>query len=104
MTGSFVNHMLSGHVGGPTPVVGMGVTELMWTDRHAGTIHRVSPSGKTVWFSNDTVGGWDHDYGRDFTPNPTAPMKVARLTKRGWTSGGTRVRVGDRSEYRDPSF
>jgi hypothetical protein len=36
-----------------TPVIGMGVTIFHYTDRSAGTIVKISKSGKTIWFSED---------------------------------------------------
>jgi len=35
------------------PVVGDGATELCWSDAHAYTIIKVSPSGKTIWLQRD---------------------------------------------------
>lgn len=38
-TNSLVNHLFArGTIGQPKPIVGMGATLLMWTDRHAATI------------------------------------------------------------------
>ena len=42
-TNSITNWMLSTTKGAPEPVVGMGATILMWTDRHAATIVKVTP-------------------------------------------------------------
>lgn len=39
--GSLNNLMLTGTKGQPTPEVGMGATQLGWTDRHAYTIVEV---------------------------------------------------------------
>jgi hypothetical protein len=46
-TVSLVNHLMArGTIGQPEPVVGMGVTLLMWSDRNAGTIQAVSKDNK----------------------------------------------------------
>lgn len=109
-TASVVNWLSSGTKGQPTPEVGMGVTLLLWTDRHAGTITRVSPSGKTFWFREDTAkrtdtNGMSESQTYEFTPNPDATERCARLTKSGaYKSAGTRIRVGSRSKYHDFSF
>ena len=38
-----------------TPEVGMGCTECWWTDTHACTITRISPTGKTIWYKRDVA-------------------------------------------------
>lgn len=96
------------------PTVGMGITVSLCSDRYAGTIERVSPSGRTVWFRRDTATpniGTDgygpansEFYNYSYEPNPHAPLEIARHGKRGWKSGGNRVTLNVRSEYYDPSF
>ncbi len=107
-TASVTNWLLSGTVGAPTPAVGMGATILMWTDSHAATITRVSPSGKSFWMVQDVATRTDkngmsecQDYA--FTPG-TGPEIMVRQTKRGWKCNRGGVRVGDRREYHDYSF
>jgi hypothetical protein len=40
-----------------------------------------------------------------FTPNTSAPVKIAKLTKKGWKIvKGSRVLVGSREKYHDYSF
>ena len=51
-TGSFINNMMQDSLH-PVPEVGMGATQLMWTDRSAGTIIEVSKSGKKLVFQRD---------------------------------------------------
>jgi len=108
-TGSVTNHLLSGHLGGPAPVVGMGVTFLHWTDRSAGTVVWVSPSGKTIKVREDraTPVGPIHFTERQtytYAPDPLSPVQIFRLTARGWRRKGTSLHLGERSAYRDPSF
>lgn len=108
-TNSVINHLMSGHVGGPVPTVGMGLTVLHWTDRSAGTIVRVSPSGKTFWFTDDTVtrtdsNGMSESQDYTYTSNPASKVHAARLTTRGWKSEGHGISVGYRRAYHDYSF
>ena len=113
-TGSLVNHLMSGHVGGPVPVIGMGATILCWTDRHAATVVRVSPSGKTVWVQQDHAkrtddNGMSEVQSYEYTPNPEAPMKMFRLGKHGWREAGSRgkgngLALDVRRQYHDFSF
>ena len=94
-----------------TPVVGMGVTVLLWSDRHAGTITRVSPSAKTFWFRDDKATRTDNlgmtDSGQKYSyePNPNAPEQKAILTKKGWkVVKGTKILLDVRDEHYDFSF
>ena len=108
-TNSFVNAILSGTKGQPAPVVGMGVTLLHWTDRSAGTITRVAPSGKTFWFREDRAirtdsNGMSEMQSYRHEPDPNSRERRARLRSGAWKSEGTRIRVGDRNTYHDFSF
>ena len=108
-TGSLVNHVMSGSTNQP-PTVGMGATILGWTDRHAATVVKVSPNGKTVTVQQDTATRVDQNGMSDaqsytFKPNPSGTLQTFRLTKKGWRSpGGGYVTFGHRSEYYDYSF
>lgn len=106
-TGSLVNHVLSGS--GTAPKVGDGATILMWTDRHAGTVVKVSPSGKTVTVREDTAtridsNGMSESQVYEYKPNALGKEWKFRLTKRGWRSGSTGVLFGTRQAYHDYSF
>lgn len=111
-TGSVSNWLMSGTKGQPAPEVGMGITLLMWTDRKAGTITRVSSSGKTFWFRADKAirtdnNGMSEDQHYRYEPDPEAGESVARLGHKSgaWKSkGGAQVRLGDRDAYHDYSF
>ena len=105
-----VNNRLLEHVTSPPPSVGDGATLLMYTDRYPATVVKVSPSGKTVWVTEDNVTKWEphpSGYGVEFAPNPNG--KVLKVTKRRngtWKTSpsGEGVRFGSRSAYRDPHF
>jgi len=92
------------------PKVGDGATLLSWTDRFPATVVWVSPSGKTIHLQEDNAVRKDN-YGMsevqqyEFSPNPEAPIQVARLTKKGWkVLKGKQVLIGHRSRYYDYSF
>lgn len=108
-TSSLANHLLSGSVGAPTPEVGMGATILMWTDRHAATIVKVTPT--QVHVQRDRVvrvdsNGMSESQSYRYEVDPTAEVEVFRLTKNGYRKpgGGHGLRIGDRREYHDFSF
>jgi len=115
-TGSLVNHLVS-RSKGLEPVVGMGATELMWTDRHALTIVEVNEKKTMVVVQRDNVkridngGPYTESQDYEFTPNPNATRVPYTLRKNGaWVKlgesmkGGSRISIGRRSEYCDPSF
>lgn len=97
------------------PEVGMGATICLWTDRHAATVIKVSPSGREVTVQHDHARLTNKDgiYGNqtyEYSPNPDGPTEVftlrknGRYTRKGEEMGGTTLHVGDRREYYDPSF
>lgn len=107
--GSLQNLMLSGATTNK-PEVGQGVTEICWTDRHAGTITSVSKSGKSFKWRQDIAtrtdsNGMSDVQTYDFKPNPDSPEKTARQHKNGkFYTDGRVIQVGARSEYHDFSF
>lgn len=102
-----------------TPEVGMGATEVMWTDRHAYTVVAVLSPRKVV-VQRDTATRTDRDprtglpyYGDsqsyDFAPDPDGRTVAVSLRKDGrWRqvggSGGSVFVIGHRSEHFDYSF
>lgn len=124
-TNSLNNHLYSRMTNGqPEPVVGMGATILMWSDRGAGTIIAVTETskGRVLTVQNDSskvVGGSGHDGSAEYEyeRNPNGRIKHFRWAgtwtqvmegakpgtfKKGSVSNG--LRIGEREEYRDPSF
>ena len=106
-TGSLMNHVMSrSHVN--TPKVGMGATILMWTDRKACTIVKVTPTQihvqedkATRTDSNGMSESQTYNYERD----QQAPVLVFRLTKRGYRNNcGNGISIGHRAAYHDYSF
>lgn len=111
-TGSLINHVLSGANGGVTPTIGMGATVLCWSDRHAGTVVKVTRC--TLVVQEDTATRTDTN-GRsevqayDYARNPDGRLWKFRLTKRGWRAEGSGgqgngLLLGDRRKYHDYSF
>lgn len=110
-TGSLTNWMMSDTRNQPTPVVGMGLTLLHWTDREVATITKVSPSGKTFWFKADIAtridsNGMSECQVYSYSPDDTAPERKAVLTRRGrWKEiRGSQIRLDARIAYHDFSF
>ena len=61
-TGSLVNHLYSRMtIGAPEPTVGMGVTMLSWTDRHAGTIVEVNTKKRYIAVTEDSTKRIDNN-------------------------------------------
>lgn len=125
-TGSVINHLHSRAViGQPEPVVGMGATVLLWSDRHAATITNVQQvRGKLiVTVQNDRatlVAGSSHDGSAEYrySRNPGGSenhfrreddgrwqrVVINRQTGRWGKVSGSGLRIGEREEYLDPSF
>lgn len=106
-TASMTNYLMSGTNGQPTPEVGMGATILMWTDRHAATIVKVTRTQihvKQDHAKRTDTRGMSESQEYEYTPNPNAPTIVFRKTKRGYRSQAGSLRIGDRNEYHDYSF
>jgi hypothetical protein len=120
-TGSVVNHLYArGVIGEPTPVVGMGVTLLSWTDRYAGTIMAIQ--GNVLVVTKDDVkrvdnNGFSESQEYEFTPNPNGTPQYFKKDRKGlWVqcrysdngrmviARGLGLRIGERSAYHDFSF
>ena len=99
------------HTKNPKPEVGMGATIYFYTDRHAATVTKVSPSGKTIELQEDKAvrvddHGMSESQSYTFERNPNGRVYTARLRQNGTfkTSTGQGVSLGSRSEYYDFSF
>lgn len=98
------------------PTVGMAATILYWTDRRAATVVGVFRNGTVIHVQPDKATRTDKNgYGGaqeyTFAPNPEAGVQVFSKRQNGQyvrreepLKGGTRVMLGTRSEYTDPSF
>ena len=109
--GSLQNHLIGHATGMPIPKVGDGATIIMWSDRKAATIVRVSPSGKSVWIQQDHAkrvdpNGMSECQEYAYTPNPDAPEREYRLRNGRWkqVGGSHGLLIGERREYHDFSF
>lgn len=115
MTGSLINNLYQ-NSNTIQPEVGMGATVLMWSDRRAGTISRVSPSKKTLWFQSDKAtrvdtNGMSDAQAYEYERQPDAPEAEYTLRKNGrWVRKGSPMKgsgsllIGVRDEHYDYSF
>jgi len=111
-TGSFFNNLMQGT---PTPKVevGMGVTQLCWTDRRAYTVIEVV-SGKKLVIQRDTAiplfQGMTDSQSYEYRPNLDGEKTIITLRENGtWHEAGTTMRsevyaLGYRQEYYDYTF
>lgn len=108
-TGSLVNHIAAAAKQVP-PVVGMGATICMWTDREAGTVVRVSPSGKQCYVQVDNAvrvdkNGMSDCQTYEYTQNQNAAIHKFNLRKDGkWHGQAGWLMIGKRMAYHDFSF
>ena len=129
-TASLVNHLQSRATRGqPTPEVGMGATELCWTDRHACTVVSVEEIGGSkrwrhlIGVTRDTAvrtdkRGMDECQDYTYTSNPQGyvTLYASRPDSGEWVRvrrneagrlvlhKGNGLRLGERDEYHDFSF
>lgn len=92
--------------GGETakPEVCMGVTQYMYSDRHAYTIVEVAPNGKRFWMTRDDCR-YEDGYGKDYKSNPEGARYEVRKFKDKWKIvRGEYVTVGIRDAYYDPHY
>ena len=109
-TSSLVNHIYSNQQA-KTPEVGMGATVLLWSDRHAYTITRVSPSGKTFWMTQDIATRTEEGMtdAQDYTYEQDMNAEEEKVTLRRdgkWKIQqlNDTVKIGVRDEHHDFSF
>lgn len=109
-TASVNNWMMAGSKQ-PIPELGMGATILMWTDRHAATVVKISASGKTITLREDKAtrsdgNGMSDQQSYNYEADPNGRELVARLGKKGWNVSrlGAGLLLGTRSAYHDYSF
>jgi hypothetical protein len=112
--GSLRNQLMSQSSATAPPAelkVGDGMTEVLWSDRHAYTIIGFSESRQTVRVQRDNFhrtddrGYYTESQNYRFESNPEGAVLTLRWSKkRGcYTHKGTPFWPG-RQEYRDPSF
>jgi hypothetical protein len=112
MTNNLMSNIMVDATKSVIPTVGMGITICLYRDRHAGTITKVSPSGKTFWYKRDDVERIDNNGMSDsqtykYTFNDKMPDEKVTLRKNGqWRETGTNyyIVLGTRDEYYDYSF
>jgi hypothetical protein len=125
-TGSLTNYLMSGRQN-IEPTVCMGVTILMWTDRHAGTITDISGpyANRVLSIREDTAtridtNGMSESQTYSYEPNPNGRLWTFKQNRAGrwcecvrnlktgrWNicaGGGSGLRLDDRDAYYDYSF
>lgn len=116
MVGSMVNYLMRTSEQ-PEPVVGMGATIVMWSDRRAVTVIGVTRDHgyDTVRVQFDKVtrtdtNGMSEAQSYSYEPDPDGAIRVYTLRKngrwvrRGETMSGETLLIGHREEYYDYSF
>jgi hypothetical protein len=114
MTGSLVNNIYSKSES-PAPEIGMGVTQLCFSDRHPYTIIDVISSHEILVQSDNAVrvdnNGMSDSQDWEFSPNPRGIKHILTLRKNGaWKCKGDSLKssynwmIGKRSKYHDFSF
>ncbi len=114
MTGSLVNHLMDRTIPA-TPEIGMGVTQLGWSDRHAFTVIDIL-SPKEIVVQRDHAkrvdkNGMSDSQTWEYERNPEGCIYHLTLRKNGnWVQKGSRRKnsdgwaIGRREEFFDFSF
>ncbi len=113
-TNSLVNNLMANSKS-PTPAVGMGATELQWTDRSPYTIVEVKSASRIVVQADSSKridgNGMSESQDYEYSPNPNGRKVVVTLRKNGrWVAegqpakNGTTFAIGYRDAYHDFSF
>lgn len=89
------------------PEVGMGATELSWSDRNPYTIIEIISKNR-IKVQSDNAKHIGEPYTQDWeiTPNPNGQIETLIQTKNGWKvlKGCTKFIIGTRQKYYDYSF
>lgn len=112
MYGNVINRVLETRAPKATPVIGMGVTEYCWSDRHAYEVIEVIDNRHILIraLGSRLIGDWlDQEY--EYFSDPEGRVRKLFLTNKGvWRErigrslGCNRFGLGSACEYRDPSF
>lgn len=91
----------------PAPKIGDGATVILWTDRYAGTIIKITRCQihvqRDIPVRQDERGmSESQDY--TYTADPKGQVYVFRKTKRGYKCGSFGLAIGVRDEYYDYCF
>jgi hypothetical protein len=119
MTGSLINNILSNTKTAIVPVIGMGATELMYTDRKPYTVVEIVDEN-TIVVQEDKAIRLDNNGMSDcqdykFESNPEAPKvtlvkkKTSKVPNSRWVRKGSSIKsnaflIGKRDCYHDFSF
>lgn len=115
MQGSLINRLMEKSAQ-PEPMLGMGATILMYSDRHACTVVEINKNGNIIGVQRDKAERTDNHGMSDsqsyqYSPNTDARVEYFRKRKNGtWVQqgepmkGGTQIALGYRDSYHDYSF
>lgn len=111
-TGSLHNMLADQSGDAARPEVGVGATVISWSDRYAGTIIAVSPSGHRVTWQRDTATrtdglGMTDAQSYRYEQNEQGETREFTRRKDGAyraKNGQARLLIGVRNEYYDFSF
>lgn len=105
--GSLQNRLMEGKQD-IIPEVGMGATELSYTDRNPYTIIKVITNNKIIVQEDscENIGEVCYDNKWRIFPNPNGQIKTLIQTKKGWKEfkGCTRFIIGSRDKHFDYEF
>lgn len=101
--GSFQNRLMEG-AQEIVPEIGMGATELMWSDRYPYTVVEIVSKNRIKVQEDIYTMQSNGDY--EFKSNFDGVIKTLIKTSHGWKvlKGSTYFRLGIRDVYIDPSF
>lgn len=106
-TGSLMNHLYSG-VSVPTLQIGMGATILCWSDRHAGTVVKLTANQIHVQRDKCTrvdKNGMSESQEWCYAADPNSVVEIFRKTRKGYrNTAGNGLLLGTRAEYHDYAF
>jgi len=112
LRGSLTNRLLEVSTM-PKPTVGMDATECWYSDRKAGRIVKVSPSGKSVWFVRDIAtkadsvpygNNWRYQPGNGLAYEYTLRVNGCWIMKGNSAKSGTSLILGVKDHYFDHEF
>ncbi|HHA5789787.1 TPA: hypothetical protein ACOBID_001828 [Enterococcus faecium] len=107
LQGSLQNRMMEGKATSKEIVVGMGATELLYTDRNPFTVIEVKSKNRIVVQEDDAINKATFpDQEWEYSRNPEGQTFELIKTKNGWKvlKKDIRFYIGNREKYYDPNF
>ncbi|AUH49240.1 MULTISPECIES: hypothetical protein [Enterococcus] len=107
LEGSLQNRMMEGSTTNKEIVVGMGATELLYTDRNPYTVIEVKSKNRILVQADGAINKATFpDQEWEYSRNPEGQILELVKTKNGWKvlKEDIHFYIGDREKYYDPSF